>query len=79
MFLHKGLYIPPSFREEIGAFHCKAFSEASTFLTVGNLCNIQINTGFFSPFDSRKKLHSSSQKLLETFSFHYIFTNFQSR
>ena len=78
------------------------FITVSLFLTVCNVCNIQINTNFFinqlknifrqdtfSPsFDSRKKLCSPSQKLLETFLLHFttfykqfttFFTNFQSR
>ena len=78
------------------------FTTLSLFLTVCNVCNIQINTNFFinqlkniftqdtfSPyFDSRKKLYSPSQKLLETFLLHFttfykqfttFFTNFQSR
>ena len=69
------------------------FTIFSLFLTVGKDYNIQMNTDFFinqlkniltqdtfnSSFDSRKKLRSPSQKLLETFSFHYIFTNFHGR
>ena len=77
------------------------FTTFSLFLTVRNVCNIQINTDFFinqlkniftqdtfSPsFDSRKKLRSPSQKLLDIFTtfyyilqtIYYIFTNFQSR
>ena len=61
------------------------FITVSLFLTVCNVCNIQINTNFFinqlknifrqdtfSPsFDSRKKLCSPSQKLLETFLLHF--------
>ena len=61
------------------------FTTFSLFLTVRNVCNIQINTDFFinqlkniftqdtfSPsFDSRKKLCSPSQKLLETFLLHF--------
>ena len=61
------------------------FTTISLFLTVRNVCNIQINTDFFinwlksiftqdtfSPsFDLRKKLGSPSQKLLETFLLHF--------
>ena len=68
------------------------FTTFSLFLIVGKVCNIQINTDFFinqlkniltqdtfnPSFDSRKKLRSP-QKLLETFSFYYIFTNFHGR
>ena len=46
MFLHKGIYSPPSFRKKIGVLHCKKFSKHplfitfSQFLKVGEICNI---------------------------------------
>ena len=48
IFLHKKLFMPPSFRKRTGALHCKSFSKDSLFTTfsvffelseVGNICS----------------------------------------
>ena len=46
MILHERLYIPPSFRNKVGAVHHKSFSKypvfttLSLFLTMNKVCNI---------------------------------------
>ena len=84
IFLNKRFYNPTSFRKKVAKpLQCKAFSETSTFyhlftfLTVGKVCNIQINKNLLItqqnnnsfkkeslhlPFTSKKKMTPSITK-----------------
>ena len=49
IFLHKTLYIPPSFQKNIGALHRKSFSKHPLFTTFSSFLKVsefQVNANF---------------------------------